>query len=121
MCLHCDVTMQAREVGQICTQNINKSIRLFYYCNPTFFATKTTTLSSECPLQEGPNNFSRRQSQTSASYVHNLLLFLVPHTHISVFLPSLLPLRFPGCYEHPSLCGRPFLTGEICMKSEIKS
>ncbi len=77
------IKMQAREVGQICTQNINKSIRLFYYCNPTFFATKATTLSLECPLQEGPKNFSRRQNQISASYVHNLLPFLVLHyTHI---------------------------------------
>jgi hypothetical protein len=67
--------MQAREVGQICTQNINKSIRLFYYCNPTFFATKTTTLSSECPLQEEPNNFSRRQSQFP---IHTYLFFFLP-------------------------------------------
>ncbi len=84
------ITIPAREVGQICTQNINKSIRLFYYCNPTFFATKATTLSSECPLQEGPKNFSRRQNQTSASDVHNLLFFFVLHTHLFFFLPFFL-------------------------------
>ncbi len=114
------IKMQAREVGQICTQNINKSIRLLYYCNPTFFATKVTTelwvstlRGAKKILKKAKSNFSILCSQSS--------FFLVLHTHIFVCFPSLLPLRFPRCYEHPSLWGGPFLTGEICTKSEIKN
>jgi hypothetical protein len=66
--------MQAREVGQIGMYihrtSIDRSIRVLCCCNPSFFATKATTRSSECPLQEAQKNFSRRQNQTSASYVH---------------------------------------------------
>jgi hypothetical protein len=56
--------MQAREVGQIgiYTQNINQSINqgALLCCNPTFFATKATTLSSECPLQEAQKKFLKK-------------------------------------------------------------
>jgi hypothetical protein len=113
--------MQGREVGQICTQNINKSIRLFYHCNPTFFATKATTLSSECPLQEGPKNFSRRQNQTSASYVHNLLLFLgPPYTHLFFFLPFFLSGFLNVTSIHP--CGAVlFLLAKFVRKAKLKT
>jgi hypothetical protein len=99
--------MQAREVGQICTQNIKKWIRLFYYCNPTFFATKATTLSSECPLQEGPKNVSRRQNQTSASYVHNLFVFF-GSPYIRICFSS-----FPSSSQVSWMLGASILCGAV--------
>ncbi len=83
---------------------------------------KASTLSSECPLQEGPKIFSRRQNQISASYVHKLLFFLVLHTHISVFFSFPSSSQVYWMLRASILVGAVFLLlAKFVRKSKLKT
>lgn len=73
------ITMQAREVGQTCTQHINQSInQAVLLLQLNIFATKPTTLSSEFHFRR-PKKISQEgkvgvSSQNSRRMIKNLFL-----------------------------------------------
>jgi hypothetical protein len=109
--------MQAKEVKQISTQNTNQS-SCFHVTIQYFLQQKQYSLNFECPLQEAPKNFSRRQNQTLASYVHNFFLFSILFLFF-FFVP--FSFRFCGCYKHPYMWGNLFFTSKFFPKSQIKN